>query len=208
VSPGICHTIAREKIIEPGDFIQATDSHTCMGGSLGALAYGVGTTEYAALAHAGFTFVMVPETVRFELIGQLAAGVTAKDVMLYIRANHAKQQVTLDRVMEFGGPGVDAQPRRAPRQHGDRVLGYVEADEADAGRPARRPGVTVEGRGQGACRRGGADYFAAHTICHQAAGPMVATPGDAARGIPSDPTNAYVMSWRRPGDRTADRARR
>ena len=34
VSPGICHTVARERIIEPGDFIQATDSHTCMGGAV------------------------------------------------------------------------------------------------------------------------------------------------------------------------------
>src|SRR5205814_1128946 len=84
VSPGICHTVAREKIIEPGDFIQATDSHTCMGGSLGALAYGVGATEYAALVHSGFTFVVVPESIRFELTGALRPGVTAKDVMLYI----------------------------------------------------------------------------------------------------------------------------
>ena len=83
ISPGICHTIAREKIIEPGDFIQATDSHTCMGGSVGALAYGVGATEYAALVHAGFTFVVVPESIRFELRGKLQPGVTAKDVMLH-----------------------------------------------------------------------------------------------------------------------------
>ena len=55
VSPGICHQVAREQIIEPGDFIQATDSHTCMGGASGALAYGVGATEYAALVHSGFT---------------------------------------------------------------------------------------------------------------------------------------------------------
>jgi 3-isopropylmalate/(R)-2-methylmalate dehydratase large subunit len=57
VSPGICHSVAREKLLEPGEFIQATDSHTCMGGSVGALAYGVGATEYAALLHSGFTFV-------------------------------------------------------------------------------------------------------------------------------------------------------
>src|SRR5260221_520882 len=30
VSPGICHEVAREYIVDPGDFIQATDSHTCM----------------------------------------------------------------------------------------------------------------------------------------------------------------------------------
>ena len=49
ISPGICHEVAREEIIEPGDFILATDSHTCMGGGNGALAYGVGATEYAAI---------------------------------------------------------------------------------------------------------------------------------------------------------------
>src|SRR6266446_259757 len=72
VSPGICHSVARERIIEPGDFIQATDSHTCMGGANNSLAYGVGATEYAALVHAGFTFVEVPEAIRFELVGRLA----------------------------------------------------------------------------------------------------------------------------------------
>ena len=37
-----------------------------------ALAYGVGATEYAALVHAGFTFVEVPESIRFELVGRAA----------------------------------------------------------------------------------------------------------------------------------------
>ena len=51
VSPGICHEVAREYIIDPGDFIQATDSHTCMGGVNNALAWGVGATEYANPAY-------------------------------------------------------------------------------------------------------------------------------------------------------------
>ena len=55
VSPGICHQVAREQLIDPGDFVQATDSHTCMGGASGALAWGVGATEYAALLYWGFT---------------------------------------------------------------------------------------------------------------------------------------------------------
>src|SRR5436190_11617810 len=84
VSPGICHEVAREFIIDPGDFIQATDSHTCMGGVNNALAWGVGTTEYANLVHAGFTMVEVSESIRFELAGELRLNVTAKDVMLYI----------------------------------------------------------------------------------------------------------------------------
>ena len=66
ISPGICHQVAREEFIEIGDFIQATDSHTCMGGASNALTYGVGATEYASLIYSGFTFVKVPESIRFE----------------------------------------------------------------------------------------------------------------------------------------------
>ena len=104
VSPGICHQVAREQIIEPGDFIQATDSHTCMGGASNALAYGVGTTEYAALIHAGFTLVQVPESIRFELTGTLQPGVVAKDVMLYILLHHAKPQHTLNASWSLAAP--------------------------------------------------------------------------------------------------------
>src|ERR1041385_7794838 len=106
VSPGICHEVAREEFIDPGDFIQATDSHTCMGGVNNALAWGVGSTEYANLAHSGFTMVEVSESIRFELIGRLKPNVTAKDVMLYILLHYAKPQQTLDRIMEFTGPGL------------------------------------------------------------------------------------------------------
>ena len=60
ISPGICHQVAREQFVDPGDFIQATDSHTCMGGGGNALTYGVGATEYAGLIFSGFTFVNVP----------------------------------------------------------------------------------------------------------------------------------------------------
>ena len=109
-SPGICHQIAREEFIEPGDFIQATDSHTCMGGASNALTYGVGSTEYAALIHSGFTFVKVPETIRFDLIGEMSDSVTAKDVMLYILDSFAKREDTLNRSMEFGGAGMASMP--------------------------------------------------------------------------------------------------
>ncbi|MCC6466237.1 MAG: aconitate hydratase [Planctomycetes bacterium] len=106
ISPGICHQVAREHFIDVGDFVQATDSHTCMGGAGNALAYGVGATEYAGLIYGGFTFVGVPQSIRFDLTGRLQPGVTAKDVMLHILNTHAKKEETLDRVMEFGGPGL------------------------------------------------------------------------------------------------------
>ena len=106
VSPGICHQVAREHFIDVGDFVQATDSHTCMGGASNALAYGVGATEYAGLIYSGFTFVQVPESIRFNLVGEMQPGVTAKDVMLHILDTYAKREQTLNRVMEFGGPGL------------------------------------------------------------------------------------------------------
>jgi 3-isopropylmalate/(R)-2-methylmalate dehydratase large subunit len=203
ISPGICHTVARERLIEPGDFIQATDSHTTMGGALGALAYGVGTTEYAALVKAGFTFVEVPESIRFELTGALRPGVTAKDVMLHILAEYARRQLTLDRVMEFGGPGL-----RTLSPDEEAVLanmatecsakaGLVEVDE-EALRwiAARRPGTDLEALRAKVVRPDpGAQYAGGvHVIDLAALEPMVATPGDPAQGIPSDPTNGALIS--------------
>ena len=49
---------------------------------------------------------MCPQSIRFDLEGELSAGCTAKDVILYILDNHAKREETLDRVMEFGGSGL------------------------------------------------------------------------------------------------------
>ncbi len=202
ISPGICHSVARERIIEPGDFIQATDSHTCMGGSVNALAYGVGATEYAALVLSGFTFVKVPESIRFELSGALGAGVTAKDVMLHILANHARRQETLDRVMEFGGPGLASlsPDERATLANMATECSakacVVESDEAMLQwLVARRPGASPEAlRAKTVAPDPGARYAGGvHAIDLSTIRPMVATPGDPTQGVPSDPTNGAFI---------------
>jgi 3-isopropylmalate/(R)-2-methylmalate dehydratase large subunit len=198
VSPGICHQVAREQIIEPGDFIQATDSHTCMGGASNALAWGVGATEYAALAYSGWTVLRVPESIRFELRGRLRPGVTAKDVMLHILATYARAEQTLDRVMEFGGPGLwtlspDERATMANMATECAARGAImECDDAMlAWIAARRPGVSVdELRQRVVAPDDGARYDGGvHAIDLGAIVPMVAHPGDPDRGIPSDPTN-------------------
>jgi 3-isopropylmalate/(R)-2-methylmalate dehydratase large subunit len=206
VSPGICHTVARERILEPGDFIQATDSHTCMGGAVGALAYGVGTTEYAALVHAGFAFVVVPESIRFELRGQLRPGVTAKDVMLHILSTHARAQETLDRVMEFGGPGLStlSPDERATlcnmATECSAKSGICECDDRTVEWiTAHRPGpnakqLAAELRKKALSPDPGAEYAGGiHVIDLSAIRPMVATPGDPSKGVPSDPTNGAFI---------------
>jgi 3-isopropylmalate/(R)-2-methylmalate dehydratase large subunit len=202
VSPGICHEVAREFIIDPGDFIQATDSHTCMGGVNNALAWGVGATEYANLVHAGFTNIEVSESIRFELVGELQPNVTAKDVMLHILLHYAKPQMTLDRIMEFTGPGVRwmslderATLANMATECSARTA-IVEADEKTFEWIASmRPNVDVEKlRARAVSPDDGAEYAGGvHTIDLAEIRPMVSHPGDPDRGIPSDPTNGATI---------------
>ena len=198
VSPGICHEVAREEMVSPGDFIQATDSHTCMGGANNALAWGVGATEYANLIYNGFTQVEVPEAIRFELFGELPDGVTAKDVMLYILLRYAKPQQTLNRVMEFTGPGVstlsmDERATLANMATECSARGaVVVADSATHEWIARhRPDTSnAELAARAVEPDEGAEYAGGvHRIDLSEMRPMVAHPGDPDRGVPSDPTN-------------------
>ncbi|MCH7823860.1 MAG: aconitate hydratase [Acidobacteria bacterium] len=202
-SPGICHEVAREQMISPGDFIQATDSHTCMGGCNNALSWGVGATEYANLLYSGFTFVEVPETIRFELAGTLPDNVTAKDVMLYILLHFAKQQMTLNRVIEFTGPGVSnlSMDERATLTNMATECSargaIVEADDATFEWIAHyRPGADLDGMKKRAVRAdANAEYGGGvHAIDLSTMVPMVAHPGDPDHGVPSDPTNGALVS--------------
>jgi 3-isopropylmalate/(R)-2-methylmalate dehydratase large subunit len=202
VSPGICHEVAREFIIDPGDFIQATDSHTCMGGVNNALAWGVGTTEYANLVHSGFTTVEVSESIRFELLGTLRPNVTAKDVMLYILLKYARPQMTLNRIMEFTGPGVRglSMDERATLANMatecSARTAIVEADQKTFDWiAAMRPGADIETlKARAVWPDPEAEYAGGtHVIDLSAIRPMVAHPGDPDRGIPSDPTNGAFI---------------
>ena len=202
VSPGICHQVAREEFIDVGDFIQATDSHTCMGGASNALTYGVGSTEYANLVHDQFAFVKVPESIRFELEGKLNPGCTAKDVILHILWRYAKYSDTLDRSMEFGGPGLASlsMDERATlcnmATECSAKTGICEPDQltidwllerrSDLSEKVIRDAFVIPD--EDAHYDGGI-----HTINLNEIRPMVAHPGNPDEGIPSDPTNgAYI----------------
>jgi 3-isopropylmalate/(R)-2-methylmalate dehydratase large subunit len=190
VSPGICHQVAREHFVDPGDFIQATDSHTCMGGGNNALAWGVGATEYAGLIYSGFTFVKVPESIRFELTGELDPGCTAKDVILHILETYAVREDTLDRVMEFGGPGLASlnMDERATLTNMATECtartGICEGDDVAADWLAqRRDKSASEIAAAFVCPDPGAVYDGGvHTIDLSAIVPMVAKPHDPTHG--------------------------
>jgi 3-isopropylmalate/(R)-2-methylmalate dehydratase large subunit len=80
---GISHVVSAEQgIALPGITLVCCDSHTCTLGGIGALAWGIGTSEGE---HALATQTLVrgrPRTMRIELTGRLAPGVTAKDMAL------------------------------------------------------------------------------------------------------------------------------
>ena len=202
ISPGICHQVAREEFIDVGDFIQATDSHTCMGGATNALAYGVGSTEYANLVHNQFAFVQVPESIRFELVGALDPGCTAKDVILHILWKYAAESETLDRSMEFGGSGLASlsMDERATlcnmATECSAKTGICEPDDLTVDwLMKRRTGLNEEEvRSAFVLPDEGAEYHGGvHTIDMSQIRPMVAHPGKPDEGIPSDPTNgAYI----------------
>ena len=202
VSPGICHQVAREEFIDVGDFIQATDSHTCMGGASNALTYGVGSTEYANLVHNQFAFVKVPESIRFELTGSLNPGCTAKDVILHILWHYAKHSDTLDRSMEFGGTGLASlsMDERATlcnmATECSAKTGICEPDQLTINwLLERRDDLNEEDiRDSFVFPDPDAHYDGGiHVIDLDRIRPMVAHPGNPDEGVPSDPTNgAYI----------------
>ncbi|MCD8384302.1 MAG: 3-isopropylmalate dehydratase large subunit [Clostridiales bacterium] len=102
---GVCHQLMMENHVRPGQLIFGADSHTCAYGALGAFGTGVGCTDYLYAMVTGHSWVLVPESLKFNLHGRLNPGVTARDLILtiigQIGANGANYKA-----MEFGGEGL------------------------------------------------------------------------------------------------------
>jgi 3-isopropylmalate/(R)-2-methylmalate dehydratase large subunit len=106
---GIEHTIASEEaFVLPGEIAVATDSHTCTQGALGALAFGIGTTEGENLLATGelYSFT-VPETIKFKVNGEFQRGVFAKDLVLHVLGMMGEGGAS-KRVAEYTGPTIDS----------------------------------------------------------------------------------------------------
>lgn len=105
---GVCHALFPEKgFIRPGYTVIMGDSHTCTHGAFGAFAAGVGTTDLEVGILKGVCAFREPKTIRINLLGTLAKGVYAKDVILYVIGRLGVNGAT-DRVIEFRGPAVDS----------------------------------------------------------------------------------------------------
>ncbi len=108
---GICHQLI-SLYARPGMVIVGSDSHTCTAGAFNAFAAGIDRTETAGIWATSETWLLVPETIKIELTGQLPRGVFAKDIALFI-------------IGMIGSNGADY---RSIEFHGEGVLGLSIAD--------------------------------------------------------------------------------
>jgi len=103
---GIVHVIGPELgLTKPGMTIVCGDSHTSTHGAFGALAFGIGTSEVEHVLATQCLRQQKPCTMRIEVSGNLAHGVTAKDLALGVIASIGAAGAT-GYVIEYSGPAV------------------------------------------------------------------------------------------------------
>ena len=82
---GIIHVVGPEKGLSlPGMTIVCGDSHTSTHGAVGAVAFGIGTSEVEMVMASQCILQQKPKSMRININGKLGRGVTAKDVALYL----------------------------------------------------------------------------------------------------------------------------
>ncbi|GLS84910.1 3-isopropylmalate dehydratase large subunit [Paraferrimonas haliotis] len=103
---GIVHVMGPELgITLPGTVIVCGDSHTATHGAFGALAFGIGTSEVEHVLATQTLRQQRAKTMKIEVVGELAAGITAKDVVLAIIGKVGSAGGT-GYVVEFCGEGI------------------------------------------------------------------------------------------------------
>jgi len=105
---GIVHVIGPELgITQPGKTIVCGDSHTSTHGALGALAFGIGTSEIEHVLATQCLLQQRPKTFKIQIDGQLGYGVTAKDIILSIIGQIGTAGGT-GSVIEYAGSAIRA----------------------------------------------------------------------------------------------------
>jgi len=132
---GVVHVVGPELgLTQPGMTVGCGDSHTSTHGAMGAVAFGIGTSQVRDVL-ATQTVAMVPLKVRrVEVTGALRAGVYAKDVILHI-VRRLGVQGGNGFAYEFAGTSVDAMSMEERMTlcnmsiEGGARVGYVNPDE-------------------------------------------------------------------------------
>ena len=103
---GIVHVVSPEQgIVQPGMTLVCPDSHTCTQGALGALAWGIGSSEAEHALVTKTLRLTRPGTMRVRFDGSLPAGVTAKDMILHLISLYGSNGAN-GYAVEFAGQAV------------------------------------------------------------------------------------------------------
>ena len=105
---GIIHVIGPENgYTQPGMTIVCGDSHTSTHGAMGAIAFGIGTSEVEMVLASQCVLQTKPMKMRISIEGELGKGVTAKDIALYVIAKMTTGGAT-GYFVEFAGSAIRA----------------------------------------------------------------------------------------------------
>jgi 3-isopropylmalate/(R)-2-methylmalate dehydratase large subunit len=104
---GIAHVISPEQgIALPGATLVCPDSHTCTLGGLGALAWGIGSSEAEHALATSTLRVHKPKTMRVTFDGQLPSGATSKDMILHLIGKYSAAGGS-GYIVEFAGTAIE-----------------------------------------------------------------------------------------------------
>jgi 3-isopropylmalate/(R)-2-methylmalate dehydratase large subunit len=105
---GIVHVIGPELgITQPGMTLVCGDSHTSTHGAFGAIAFGIGTSQVTQVFASQCLLLQRPKRMRINVDGEIKAGVTAKDIILYIIAQLGTGGAT-GYFVEYAGSAIRA----------------------------------------------------------------------------------------------------
>ena len=105
---GVEHVVMEEQgLVRPGMVVICGDSHTTTHGALGALAFGIGTSEIEHILATQTLVYRLASTMRIRITGVMPGGVSAKDLVLEI-LRRISARGALGAVVEYCGPVVDA----------------------------------------------------------------------------------------------------
>ena len=103
---GIIHVVGPETgLTQPGMTIVCGDSHTSTHGAMGAIAFGIGTSEVEMTLATQCIMQRKPKTMRITIDGQRKPGVTAKDIALYIISRMSTSGAT-GYFVEYAGEAI------------------------------------------------------------------------------------------------------
>jgi 3-isopropylmalate/(R)-2-methylmalate dehydratase large subunit len=103
---GIIHVVGPERgLTLPGMTIVCGDSHTSTHGAMGAIAFGIGTSEVEMVLASQCILQSRPKTMRITVDGELGKGVIAKDVALYMMSKMTTSGAT-GYFVEYAGSAI------------------------------------------------------------------------------------------------------